>query len=231
MYPALCTVFLSLVVAAVVTAILGAYSFISMRVSVFQFHWTPVMLVLTHVSLLALIAVMPLTLLALLLWCVCPSYRRAIVCKSFYIIGLLITALLLAAAMAAAIFVIYGASQQQSYFAQQLRKAWIKELAQDTTLPCQIQFQLGCHGFETADCQKGSSTQNFARCGTNCLPEHEQGKPRFNIEQYPGCRGRMSDFFIRWNAILLAGSTTACILSLIALFFTCTAVSFEKDDK
>lgn len=187
------------------------------------------MFVVTHISFLTIMAAPLLLLLAMVLWCVCTSYRRAVACKSVYVLMLLFTAAALAVSMAGAIIVIYGASHKGSFFARELKKAWNSEIRRQTTLPCQIQFQLGCHGFEEGDCQKGSVTQNFRRCGTKCLPEHLPAKPQFNIERYPGCRAKMSDVFIQWNAILLAGATVAFVLSLVAAFFTCTSVSFEKD--
>lgn len=229
MYPGLCTVFLSLVISATIAAVFGAYCFISMRLSVFHFQWGALLFVVTHVSFLTILAAPFLLLLSMLLWCVCTNYHRAVACKAVYVLTLLFTAAALAVSMAGAIIVIYGASHKRSFFERELRSTWNSEIRRQTTLPCQIQFQLGCHGFEEGDCQRGSVTQNFRRCGVECLPEHLPGKPKFNIERYPGCRAKMSDVFIQWNAILLAGATVAFVLSLVAAFFTCTSVSFEKD--
>lgn len=230
-YPNLCTAFLTLVSAAIVTVIFGAYAYISLRTSIFRFRWSTTWKVFVNASLLALILTVLLTVLALALWFVCSNRKRGLMYKTLYLLLLLICVLALAAVMVGSILIIYGASGKTTAFAKELERVWMEKVnTPGSTLACRIQKQLGCRGYERGDCQTNSATFNFSRCGTFCRPEDEEkGMAKPSIVNYPGCRARISSIYIRWNAVLLAGVSLACILSLVALFVTCTAISFEAD--
>ena len=125
---------------------------------------------------------------------------------------------------------IYGAKKDDSFFARELEVVWMQEINDpESTLACRVQAQLKCQGFEEADCQRGSRTQNFSRCATNCRPEDEKSKPQFENVIFAGCRDRISSFYIKWNAVLVAGAGAATILCFVAWFVTCCSVSFEKE--
>lgn len=230
-YPNLCTAFLSLVIAAIITTIFAAYAYISLRVSIFRFNWSTTWLIFVNSALLALILVVILLLLSLALWFVCSSHRRGLVYKAFYLVMLFVSVLGLAAVMVGSILIIYGANGKKTAFAKELEVVWMDQVNNgNSTLPCRVQKQLACRGFERDDCRKGAPTQNFTRCGVTCRPEDEEGgRAELTILEFPGCREKISTFYTTWNAVLLAGTTLACILSLIALFVTCTSVSFEAD--
>lgn len=230
-YPSMCTSFLSLVLAAVFAAVFGVYAFVSLRISIFRFDWPAAWLVIVNSAFLALILAALLLIFALLLWCTCSSDKRSTICKVFYLLGLILVVLGLCAVIFASIFIIYGASSDNTSFASQLETVWMDKVNDPkSTLPCRVQKQLACRGFEEGDCQKDSSTQNFTRCGTVCRAEDaEGGKPEFSIVAFPGCRERISRFYIQWNAVLLTGASVACILVLVAFFVTCASVTFDDD--
>lgn len=230
-YPSLCTSFLTLVTAAVVAAVFGAYAFISLRLSIFRFSWSPVWFVFTNASFLALVVTALLVALALALWFVCSSPKKGIAYKICYLFMLLVCVLALAAVMVFSILIIHGASGDNTAFARELEDVWLEEVeVKNSTLPCRVQKQLRCRGFDEGDCLRDSPTFNFTRCGVVCRPQDvDGGKAEVTIVRYPGCRERISSFYIRWNAVLLAGASLACILCLVALFVTCTSISFESD--
>lgn len=230
MYPSLCTVFLSLLIASICATIFGLYAFISLRTSIFRFNWEGTWFFIINASFLSLLAAAFLLFLCAALWCVCSSYKGGLVCKTIYVLGLIGVTAALALCMVGAILIIYGASQKDTFFADELEQVWMHEInVANSTLPCRIQHQLQCHGFEKGDCQGGSTTPNFTRCGTKCREQDIEGRPNFDNFLFPGCREAISKFYTKWNAVLLAGTSLACILSLISLFVTCTSVSFEKE--
>lgn len=230
-YPSLCTAFLSLVIAAVFVAVFGVYSFVSLRISIFRFSWSPGWLVIVNAAVLALIVAGVLLALSLLLWFTCSSERKGKICKGFYLFALGLVILALGAVMIGSIFLIYGASKDNTAFATALEEVWMEEVFDtNSTLPCRVQKQLSCRGFEEGDCQKGSPTANFSRCGVVCRDEDvEGGKPEFGIVVFPGCRKQMSRFYTQWNAVLFTGTCIACILVLVAFFVTCTSISFDDE--
>lgn len=232
MYPSLCTAFLTLLGAALVSSIFGAYAFISYRLSIFQFHWPMSWNLIINSSFLAVVVIIPLIILSLLLWCVCTTRRRAWCFKTCFIFALLISIIALAACMVSAILVIYGASEKTSFFVKELEHVWMAELGPNTnsTLACRVQHQLNCRGFEEGDCVTDSPSANTSRCAQRCRAQDSEGQTEFNNVIYKGCRERMASYFIRWNAVLLSGTAIACILTLIALFVSCT-ISFERDFK
>lgn len=227
----MCTAFLSLILAAIFAAVFGTYAFVSLRISIFRFSWPAAWLITINASLLAIAAAGAVLVLALLLWCTCASETKGRLCKGFYLLGLVVAVLAICLVMVGSIFIIYGASGDETSFASELEVVWMNEVNNPkSTLPCRVQKQLSCRGFEEGDCQDGPETANFSRCGTVCREEDvDGGKPEFNIVRFPGCRERMSRFYIQWNAVLLAGSTVACILVLVACFVTCTSVTFDDD--
>lgn len=231
MYPSICSVFFSLLVAAILSSTFGAYCFISIRQSIFSFQWSPAWFFITNVSFLALIAAAFLAVLAVTTWCVCQSYRAAIVYKLIYTLILLFVILLLAACMVCSILIMYSANRKDTIFARELERVWLLEIQDpNSTLPCRIQKQLVCHGMETGDCQRGSPTINAFRCGTRCRPEDIDGKPKFDITRLPGCRERIAYYYVLWHALLLGGASASFVLLLVAFFVTCTNVSFEKEN-
>lgn len=230
-YPGLCTAFLSLLGAAVICAIFGGYVFTSLRLSIFQFSWTSLWFLLIHSSFIPIALIFPLTILSLLLWCICSTRKKACAFKAFYIILLLVAILLTMCAMVAAIVIIYGASgtNGNSFFVRELERAWVESIqTPNSTIACRIQAQLSCRGFEEGDCNTGSPTANVSRCGVVCRPQDERGKALFDKVIYPGCRALISSYFVSWNSVLLAGSSVALLFLLTALFVTCK-ISFEPD--
>lgn len=203
----------------------------ALRISIFRFSWPVGWLVVVNASLLAMIVAVAVLVLALLLWCTCSSERKGTTCKLFYLLGLTMSILAICVVMFGSVYMIYGASGEKTSFASELESVWMNEVNDpNSTLACRVQKQLTCRGFEEGDCQNGAENQNFSRCGTVCRAEDvEGGKPEFSIILFPGCRERMSRFYIQWNAVLLAGSTVACILVLVAFFVTCTSVSFDDE--
>lgn len=231
MYPSLCTAFLMLLTAAIMSAVFGAYTFISFRLSIFRFDWPMSWFLIVNASFLAIGLVAPFIILSLLLWCVCSTRKRAIAFKTVYVMLIMLTIVALAACMVAAILLIYGATDETSFFSRELEAVWVAEVRQsNSTLACRVQYQLGCRGFEEGDCSSSSPTVNASRCGVNCRPQDTDGKAKFDNVIYPGCRASIASFFITWNAVLLTGASIACVLTLFTLFVVC-GISFETEGK
>lgn len=230
-YPTLCTAFLTLVAAAIFAAAFGAYCFISVRTSIFNFDWSRIWFIVVNSSLLALVVTAFLILISFSLWFVCSTSKRSVCYKSFILLCMLLSILALAAVMVASIFVIYGASTRNSAFTTQLKDVWVSVLSDaNSTVACRIQSRLSCQGFERGDCLSGSNAANFSLCATVCRPEDvEGGQSNFTNVLFPGCRERMSSFFVRWNAVLVSGVAVAFILTLVSFFITCTSISFRSD--
>lgn len=230
-YPSICTVFVCLISACLFAAAFGAYAFIALRTSILDFDWPPEWFIVVNISFLALVAVVIMLPLSLGLWCVCSTYRRGVLFKSFFILALLLALLCLVACMVCSVLVIYGAAQKGSFFARQLETVWTAEIDDPTsTAACRVQKQLNCRGFEERDCQKDSPTRQDARCATRCRPEDQaDGAAVFDSFDFQGCREAMSKVFIQWHAILLTGSSVAAILVIFATFITCGSITFEKE--
>lgn len=231
MYPSLCTAFLLLLLAAVVSVVCGAYSFISLRLSIFEFDWSSSWKVIVNSSLLAVISTGALVVIALSLWFVCSTAKKGFIFKGFLLLLMLTAIAALAAVMVGAIFIIYGSKNKNGSFSRELERVWISTVTDsNSTVACRIQKQLKCQGVESGDCVNGSNTANFSLCATVCRPEDEEdGASQFNTLVFPGCRERMASFFLKWNAVLLAGTSVAFILALVSFFVTCSSISFQTE--
>lgn len=228
MYPSHCTAFICLLLSGVLCAIFGAYAFISFRLSIFRFDWPLPWFLVMNAALIPLATIVPLVLLALLLWSSCSTRARARVFKAVLLLLLFLAFVAVAASLVAAVLVIYGLSVDSSFVTDELEAVWTNEVKpiRNSTIPCRIQLQMTCRGFFKHDCRKGSNTANFSRCATICRPQDEEGRAQFDHVVYPGCHERIASYLVTWNAVLLSGCTIACLLILIALFVSC-GISFE----
>lgn len=231
-YPTLCTSFLLLIAAAVFAVTFGAYAFISLRLSIFQFDWSQPWLVIINSSVLALVVTGVLLVISFSLWCVCSTPTRGVVYKSFILLFLFFAILALATVMVTSSLIIHGTNNSASAFSRELASVWVETVSdRNSTVACRIQSQLSCRGLEKGDCESGSTSANYSLCATVCRPEDvENGMTMFNSSfSYLGCRSQMASFFKRWNTILLAGIAVAFILALVAFFMTCASVSFQDE--